>query len=369
MKKTKLSVGQIGPVGAHTSTVGSRWPLDSKRFMAARPSNRVGSLGAHFDTLTPGVSMMADSGHVHAPVPEPGTWALMLAGLPGRRLARRRAARSARTYRRDVAAVALTAVLASSAAQADVSVVATISHLQLQVVDLDPQDGIAASLTFVGNPGQVTHSSVEQDRGTPYYTAAFDAGPLGAATRATVATSNASLEATTLAGNVFDPNASPSGRVTLSLREYAGGVGAVSLIAGGGTNAVISVNTRIRMTADVSSAVEHGRDWAHATTHAELRLYDDDYWTGGAELAADRVGYLWTSANCAMPTCGGQDSLFIEWDNLTGGPVEVIISANANAYAFSLVAAPVPEPATVASMAMGLALLGGLASQRRVLPA
>jgi PEP-CTERM motif len=84
MKKTMLSagsIGPIGPVGAHTPTVGSRWPFDSKLFMVARSSNLAGSPSDHFDTLTPGVSMMADSGHVHAPVPEPGSWALMALGL------------------------------------------------------------------------------------------------------------------------------------------------------------------------------------------------------------------------------------------------------------------------------------------------
>ena len=250
--------------------------------------------------------------------------------------------------RTTLAAAVVLAVSTSTHAQATAS--ATLSNFRVQVFDLNPSDGIPASVTFTdASAAQVYAQAVDG----VFASDGTYSGPIGAALSAAAAQGAASSSGTTAAGDPFTLGAGPGASAAAStsgVDTSAYGVG--YLLASGIT---LTANTLLVFSANtsgVAAAVSLAGETADGIAVISLN---------NADNSQSRVGQSYQHAG--IGNSYGSSAPFVQASlvNLSGGSISGAAYVYAYATGQGAVPPPVPEPETYALMLAGFLAVGSVA--------
>jgi len=233
---------------------------------------------------------------------------------------------------------------------------ASLSDFHIELIDLDPADGIVPSLTFQNLQGG---SFIAAESGAPGHVLtdshqggiAFGAG----------SSSSTNGAASALASFTGDPRGVGALASASASTTMAGLYGASTVQLGDGaiySPFTLSADTRLVITANASASALSTFADPHADTWASVFLKLTD----GTGMGSVSTGSA-TAEQFAM--LGGTPSastdnrqITISFENLTGGDLGGIFFGSIDAYAADLRPAAVPEPGGVPLLLAGLGVLG-----------
>jgi hypothetical protein len=262
------------------------------------------------------------------------------------------------------AAVALLCV--APAAFADATANISITNLQFTLVDLDTNDGIAASITFAGgsNPYFYTLSGnypwADWVSNQVYGSEPFS--PLAGASNSALGGAEGTLSGSPFAGSATgsaNANAQGSG---------AGFSQSAALYRDMNNSFTLSANTQLRITGVVSASgrVNDASGDETAAAGYSMDLYGMD---ASGNQVADTRGLFWNACGgnptyCNYPTSFAESDTFnLSFSNLltssTTGQIRFSFDATSSTTALtSIPITPVPEPESYAMFLAGLAAIG-----------
>ena len=232
---------------------------------------------------------------------------------------------------------------------------ASMSDFHIELVDLDPNDGIAPSLTFQNVQGG---PFIAAESGAPgnVLTDTHQGGlPFGAGS-----SSSARGGASALSSFMGDPRAPGAGGTASASAQTGtrGLYGASTVQLGDGAiyaPFTLSADTRLVITADASASALSTFDDPHADTWASVFLKLTDA-TGTGSVSTDTASAEQFAATGAMPTTD-QRQFTLTFENLTSADLGGIFYGSIDAYAADLSPAAVPEPGGLPLLAAGVGLL------------
>lgn len=232
---------------------------------------------------------------------------------------------------------------------------ATLTDFHIELVDLDPNDGIAPSLLFQNVQGG---SFIAAESGAPGHvlTDAHQGGtPFGAGS-----SSSARGGASALSSFTGDPRGAGGLASATAFTGMPGLYGASTVQLGDGAiyaPFTLSADTRLVITADASASALSTFADPHADTWASVFLKLTDG-TGTGSVSTDTA----TAEQFAL--IGGTPSattdtrrISISFDNLTAADLGGIFYGSIDAYAADLSPSAVPEPGGLPLLAAGLGVL------------
>jgi len=247
----------------------------------------------------------------------------------------------------------ITAMSASAGVQLDASVAA----FQIQLVDLDPADGIAPALTFEdgssygrtsANSGSASMDSRSVSLPTPFQ-AGSDSLSLGPFTGTFSLQGSGVLQGAGLSSHLANTLDTAAGYS--SGDSYAGFVARFSLTPH--TRLVVSA----LVTTDVQSFMT-GRIDNQLTIYGQLVMrepnVDGSYQSASSSMLPPRIAGTFVRHK--------EEVVSLDFVNTTSGVLAGEFWANAYVHQMLL---PVPEPDSSAMFALGLGLIGGLLCKRR----
>jgi len=294
-----------------------------------------------------------------------------------------------------LAALCCTLAMGSGQAFAASSASVTMGPLSILLVDLNPLDGIAPSITFAESEWwygtSYTYVSAN-DNGT----GAYDSASGYSDTVWGSSSSNASIPGTWAAASVSG-SGSPNGTTISASGSTQGTQGTQSTsnfaaynaqaIAPGyyyyGGTFTLSDNTAVIFSANISGDVavtgtfdpSSTYGWEHAYVQGDLSTSGTGASGTGSQNASDSFALYITSEYLAdesalwgyvygPSSATGTQSLAAAFVNVSGGDLSGYLHANVYAYGYSYVAA-VPEPETYAMLLAGLGIIGATARRRQ----
>ncbi len=243
--------------------------------------------------------------------------------------------------------------VAGSGAQA-ATAAATIANVHVQVIDLNPDDGVTATVDFTDSDLAVevfanatANQWVSDDWHHDYRVLGAAAGPFSAA--ATGASSNASV----FAGDSFTAGSGP----TANADAFAAGPGRAAYASGSTLTSAFTLSpfTRLVLSADAIGVTADAAAGEYALGYAEIALSAgslDGYAVSSVEIDR-RPGGLGERANL-------NPRLLASITNDSANEVSGYAYADAGANALGTV----PEPSAVALMMTGVLLVSGLSARR-----
>ncbi|HEX8605139.1 MAG TPA: PEP-CTERM sorting domain-containing protein [Pseudoduganella sp.] len=279
------------------------------------------------------------------------------------------------------AAVVACLAIASGPALADAFSSLTVSNVTVTVIDLDPNDGIAASISFMPDPTKYMGGALVRGEALNYRDSINEPGA-----QYKSYFNRGAWPATNVSGSVQSDLATQTGSVTGSGAGIGFSAAALSGSALSGADArshfwgyasmpgnpaglldfTLSANTRVvfSLDASMSASTTISTPWQGASESASVMMM---LYARG--LAADGVTLLEdvTQQGISVPG-GGSDSwnglLSASFSNLGNVSTHGAFGANATIQGDSVLAA-VPEPSTWGMLLGGLALTGWLGRRRR----
>ena len=249
-----------------------------------------------------------------------------------------------------LAAAAVLSLGAGASARADTHASATLSDILIRLVDLDPNDGIAPSLTFLGN-SDGTVSATTRSWGNPpnaQQSIRSSAAPFGAVS--TTAKSTASGTAATVAGDFFAGTGSLTASSSSSHAGFGTAVGFATIGDADGPHEfeapfVLSPETALYVTAYgvVDGAAD---DDVNEYAYGIILMGNTGFEAGAGRSPPARTHY--------------EGSLATQWVNDSSAPLQDIFTMVVYAAADSTFDAPpstIPEPGGAALAGVGGLLL------------
>jgi hypothetical protein len=234
-------------------------------------------------------------------------------------------------------------------ANARVQAKAEITQVQLTVVDLTPDDGLAPSIT-TDLLGQLWYAVASAPS-----TAQMASGALGQAGGISVSDSNAAARAWSTVGNPFVAGAGPAAFVTSSTQASSAGAQAFSGVVYG--DITLGPNTGIVLSALTDLGVSLERAGELADGSAGLMIFDPDNQSHGSRISSTFVADFEHTDIHRLPF------MQISFDNAGGTPLLAHVYAYAEVSTYRV--DQVPEPSTPALMLIGTAALAGWIGLRR----
>jgi len=257
-----------------------------------------------------------------------------------------------------LAAIAAAVVSLAALPAAASTATASMTDFHVELIDLDPNDGIAPSLTFQDLQGG---SFIAAESGTPGHvlTDTHQGGtPLGVGS-----SSSTRGAASALASFTGDPRGQGASALASASLGARGLYGASTVQLGDGAiyaPFTLSADTRLVITADASASALSTFADPQTDTWASVFLKLTDA-SGTGSVSTDTASAEQFAMIGGTPGATVDHHLMtITFENLTGGDLGGIFFGSIDAYAADL--APVPEPG---SLPLALAGLGFLAWRLR----
>lgn len=279
-----------------------------------------------------------------------------------------------------MAAVAVASWAAHAPVWAAASSSATLGDLTIELVDLNPGDGISPSISFAGvatgasrafNSDPFQHPDDEVFAAGPFVAFSVSTSTLHSASGASVTGgAPATLTgASTLIGTIMAGGYANGTSAFLGLDEsgYSASGGVNYHLS---TQFTVSANTLVLFSAAgtvaasvTTSYVDSPYNYEYATAFADIRVEGPGASGGGLQSSFDELGLFFD--NLSGPNADTSSrSLAASFTNLTGssmdGKFHAAVSANGVSYA-----AAVPEPSAYWLAAAGVAVLGMAARRRK----
>lgn len=243
----------------------------------------------------------------------------------------------------------------ATASMADtVSSSASVSNVHYQLIDLNPNDGIAASISFAGSfnqsssevydisKGQKQDSQTTTDLSSVYANVVLGDGQAAAGI------------STPASGGTFG---------NLYTKGYQSGTGSFSAYSGMNASFTLSANTVLVLFGTIGGHATSGSPWTPNNTATSWAVFDVTGPTlpngGGIQYAS--VNRNWSNEHGPQSS---YENFTLSYVNGQQQATTGFLSANMSSGARNT-AQPVPEPETWGMLLGGLALVGALARRRR----
>lgn len=270
-------------------------------------------------------------------------------------------------------AIAVAACVLPMAAKAANSASATLGPLTVQLLDLDPSDGVTPSITFLQESYVSSAAWTYLPRGSEVNPQSGDHpwAPISSTSSAQWAMSTTSITGPgTAQGSTFSASGSMNLPISRDLDYNFSGyfARATSRPIDYAESFILSANTRIVIAATATIA-------GSASTSGTTSYYNRDSASSVASLTVSNgefLSYDYVAHLLDTSVYGNPDSYFdsrtitVLFSNTTGydiyGTLDVVAQVDGNTYAS---ASAVPEPTTTALMLAGLTAVGVMASRHR----
>ena len=257
------------------------------------------------------------------------------------------------------------AVLAACAfnVHATISGTATLSNLQIQLVDLTPNDGATTYL----RPYDAYSAAIQPAQASAWVGIDSNdaegekySAPVGTALAAASHAGGSVAQAQTTAGNPFGTGVLPSASANLVVQPGAHAQADGALFNPGWT--YLSPHTKLVLRADASVNASWSDSAGNLSFSSSLEIVDALHaysWNPGL-YSASRISRWGNTIENNL-----RDHLFVYFVNDSDREVVVYTHAGAYAYVDMGPPPPVPEPSTTALSLAGLGLLGGVLRLKR----
>lgn len=240
----------------------------------------------------------------------------------------------------------------SGPAQALVSAQGQVTGVSLELVDLDPGDGIAASATWADGSAFIS-GAIDGGPGSPLgfaHPSASYGGPLADALTTAAASASAAVSPTAL-----QAGGSATGR-----SFYASALSGYGLDLGG---VVLGAHSGLRLNLSYVLNASVGPLDAACTLCNFAQVNLSAILGAGLPDPAFQTAFAAAYADLGPATNSVADSFALQWDNVGTGSVTVAVGISLIAQGQDFTA-PVPEPSASALMLAGVATLGALLRRR-----
>lgn len=263
---------------------------------------------------------------------------------------------------RPVAAAAILGFCLAGAvgtAHAAASASASIGTVSITLIDLDPLDGIAPSLTFFDGVSQ-SSGYVSDPYASDYTSAAGFNTPTSALASSATGWASGSTSPNGATSSTMLYGATADG-VYNNANGYGGSYGQFTLTPW--TLVILTTSYDVEaMTTIGTDGVNYESSTAGA--HLEMNIAVDDGWEYHYTYRYASASYMWDGMGYVPTSDAGSGQLTLSVANVADTEVSGNFYSNASTYAYSYIAA-VPEPSTYAMLLAGLAGIGAAVRRRR----
>lgn len=249
--------------------------------------------------------------------------------------------------------VSLTLFATSSMADT-VSASASVSNLHYQLIDLNPNDGIAASISFAGSVNQSATEVFDASKGVQRDTqTTHDISSIYSNIVLGDGQASAGFSAASTSGSFGD----------FYTKGYQSGVGSFSADSGMNATFTLSANTVLVFYGNIGGHASGPAPWDQnhqASSHASFGFYGPTLPNnGGTQYAA--INRDW---NTYYGATGSFENFTLSFVNGQQQATTGYLWASMKSTGTNVNAAPVPEPETWGMLLAGLALTGAVARRR-----
>jgi hypothetical protein len=259
-----------------------------------------------------------------------------------------------------VQAVAAALVLWGTSAGASTAQ-ATLSNFHIDLIDLDPGDGIAPSVVFQNYQGGTfvaAEAGSTDAHGQQTQTTDIESGAHPFGNAAAFSSQGSAMAFAAIAGNPLEGGANVS---TFTSSSQVGAFGGSTVMLGDGGNYVsftLSADTRLVISGDASASVMSTADDLASDVFASVFLQLTDF-TGQGQISYGSASAEQGSTNGASPfTLNDDRHLEVSFENLGSDSADGIFFGSVDTSVSDPAPPPVPEPTGSVLMAAALGLLG-----------
>jgi hypothetical protein len=253
---------------------------------------------------------------------------------------------------------------------------AALGSITWQLIDLNPLDNVAPSITFLaGGGGNDTYAHTYAYQSNPFAQSqqqnwgSGNWAPVNSSSSTSLAWATASLTGSGIGSAVLSASGASATPVSAYQYDLAYYQGQAYNGYNGYSSFTLSANTLVTFSAAAtisgSAQAAGAPNGAHAQAQAWFDVWGPGILGNGNQSSNDTLYQNIYAYGNPSQSFSDSRTLGVSFLNLTAGDMTGTLRAGAYAYGYSN-AAPVPEPESYALLLAGLGLLGLVAGRRRI---